>query len=471
MLACFCLYCLAESPRSDLPLLELDRSAIERILNGFNPQGEQLVELQRQLEALDSSEFLVRDRAMKDLLLRPVIPPDLMDEISKAGSTEVRLAVRRLRASHSPERIDLLLRSVYTAIDWRSIEGLCSEVLKTLPFAVHSSTRRLGEKAIASTAQKSDAAKLRTALSAKSPVIRRTAATVLADVVGEKAGDDLLPLTKDTDANVRLDAAIALGNVGRRESLGPLVKLLQHDVFAIRWKASEALVALTGQSHEYNPAAAIRTRKEAIERWRLWLQKNQDSASLTTPIVVPAEIVLFNGSDLTGWTAYREGKIDASDVWMVSGGNLNTIPKKSGDLRTNAAFEDYRLTLEFRMPSAAGDSGVGVCLQDANARRPVYLEVQLHPNNCGDLYVINGLQAWAAGQPVGFRAVKWKQSNERYQQWNKMEVIVAGGTARVAINGEMQNQADKLPAGASHVLLRNEGSKVEFREIILEPLE
>ena len=455
----------------DESLLELDDASIARILKGFRPEGEALVKLRRLLHDLDASEFLVRDHAMNKLLLYPVIPRTMLDELSTTGSTEVRLAVRRLRASQSPERIDLLLRSAYAAIERRTIRGKCGELLASLPFNVHKSTYRRGQTAIASTVEPSDSTTLRAALAARSPLIRRTAATILGDLSGVDAVDDLRPLLRDNDASVRLDVAIALGNLGRTESLLPLIDLLENEVFVIRWKASVALAGFVGESRGYNPAATRKAREASVRNWRTWLTQHASSVRLTTPIEVPAKVALFNGQDFTGWTPVGEEAADPNDVWEIRDGVLTAIPRKSGDLRTVAAFEDYRFNLSFRMPSVAGDSGVGVCLRDPSSNRPVYLEVQLHPGNCGDFYMINGFQAWAAGQPIGFRAVKWNESNERYQKWNQLEITVVSGSARVSVNGEVQNQADKLPAGASHVLLRNEGSMVEFRDVTLEPLE
>jgi hypothetical protein len=156
---------------------------------------------------------------------------------------------------------------------------------------------------------------------------------------------------------------------------------------------------------------------------------------------------------------------------VIRDGILESKAKQFGDLRTRDAFEDYRLALQWRMPKVSGDSGIGVALLDANSHTPAYLEVQLHPNNSGDIYVVGGMRAESRGEPIDSRAVKWLQSNEHYRQWNDMEIVVSGGDVTVAVNGEIQNHASQCPQAPSHILVRNEGSTVQFRNIILEPLE
>jgi len=100
-----------------------------------------------------------------------------------------------------------------------------------------------------------------------------------------------------------------------------------------------------------------------------------------------APILLFNGKDLSGWKTM--GK--APNGWKVVEGILsNDAHQEPGqhtsyaNLRTEREFEDFNLTLEFRVPTN-GNSGVYL--------RGIY-EVQVadsygrknDPHNCGALY-------------------------------------------------------------------------------------
>ncbi len=458
-------------------VLSLDRAAIRDLLIGFNPPPTERMALQRQLEGLDSPDYVVRQRAMATLLSVPIVPPSLLKQADSGGSTEVRLAVRRIRATQSPEKIDLLLRSAYAPILEYQIKGLCAEVIATLPFADRLATRRLGQSALAATVEPDDAKELRTMLSSDNPVVRQMSVTVLANLVGDDAIDDLLPMTNDADSRVRLEAATALGNLNRRDALTPLIRLLNDETFLIRWKARETLRALTDHAFDYVPAAPRAIREQAIERWQGWVADNHDKIKLVRPIHIPTQIRLFRECDFSGWTAVTDGHdgsaegADPSKTFEIHGDILSTRSKRTGDLRMLEAFADYRLRLEFRILTSGGDSGIGVALADASALNPPFLEVQLHPNSCGDLYVVNGMQATANGVPIDFRAAKMGPSNERYQQWNALEVTLFRGNIHVAVNGEPVNAAEGLPTKPSHVSIRNEGSRVDFRNIFLEPLE
>ena len=100
-----------------------------------------------------------------------------------------------------------------------------------------------------------------------------------------------------------------------------------------------------------------------------------------------APVSLFNGKDLSGWKTM--GK--APNGWKVANGILsNDAHQEPGrhvsyaNLRTEREFEDFNLTLEFRVPKN-GNSGVYL--------RGIY-EVQVadsygkknDPHNCGALY-------------------------------------------------------------------------------------
>ena len=63
---------------------------------------------------------------------------------------------------------------------------------------------------------------------------------------------------------------------------------------------------------------------------------------------------LFNGKDLTGWTAH------GTEKWFVEGGNLvceSGPDKQYGYLSTTQSYKNFELTLQFKQ-EANGNSGV-----------------------------------------------------------------------------------------------------------------
>ena len=128
----------------------------------------------------------------------------------------------------------------------------------------------------------------------------------------------------------------------------------------------------------------------------------------------------------------------------------------------------FELELEYRLPGGIGDSGVGVL---AGKFGDGYLEVQLIHGKSGDLYRIGDIDIEnTEGQPLGFRAQKLEDSNELVGVWNKMRLRVVDGAVEVSINDVVQNRALKGPKRPSSIVLRNEKSRAEFRNMILKKL-
>lgn len=103
---------------------------------------------------------------------------------------------------------------------------------------------------------------------------------------------------------------------------------------------------------------------------------------------------------------------------------------------------------------------------------PRCLEIQIINGNAGDLYPIGGFQGkGSSGVPLKFREGRIAEPKVKADGWNRMEVKVLGGTVEVSINGKVVNRAKDCPQEAGMVTLRNEGSRVEFRRLLLLPLD
>jgi lysophospholipase L1-like esterase len=166
----------------------------------------------------------------------------------------------------------------------------------------------------------------------------------------------------------------------------------------------------------------------------------------------PGSKSLFNGKDLTGW-GYRDksgawesfdGKEQSSDGrYAAIGGRLvvKTPPEYSRitQLWTAQAFpESFELKLEFRATPNA-DSGIFI-------RGP-----QLQ---CRD-YVLAG---------------PWKNlPNYRPQDWNEVVVTVRDGVARCTCNGDVLDEAFKVPA-TGPIGLEGDRGQMEYRRIRIREL-
>ena len=175
----------------------------------------------------------------------------------------------------------------------------------------------------------------------------------------------------------------------------------------------------------------------------------------------PGFVSLFNGKDLTGW-CFREktdknatqagaviasfdGKTESSDGrYTAKDGVLavsfpDEMDKLTGQIYTVAEFpKNFVLKLEFRA-SVNADSGIFI-------RKP-----QLQ---CRD-YLVAG----------PYKELK----KYKAQEWNQIEVTVKDSVAHCTCNGEVLEDALKLPA-TGPIGLEGDRGKMEYRHIQLKEL-
>ena len=180
-------------------------------------------------------------------------------------------------------------------------------------------------------------------------------------------------------------------------------------------------------------------------------------------------IELFNGVDLTGWKLVNPGKING---WKVKDGELvNETPKKTfdafapyGNLRTERAFGDSKLTIEFNVPPG-GNSGIYV--RGAYEAQVVDRESRMQ-----------GLQGVGA---IFSRVKPTKNAGKPGGQWQSYEITIVDRHATVVLNGEkvIDNQpvigntngafqADVTRPGPLH--LQGDHTSVRYRNIVLYPV-
>lgn len=166
-------------------------------------------------------------------------------------------------------------------------------------------------------------------------------------------------------------------------------------------------------------------------------------------------VSLFNGKDLTGWcyregekadakiTANFDGKKEASDGrFSAQDGVLVVHPKTPRQMQkifTSREFpKNFVLRLEFRAEANA-DSGIYV-------RGP-----QLQ---CRD---------YAVAGPDKYKGLK----KYRPQDWNQIEIVVKDGVARCTCNGELLEEAMKVPA-TGPIGVEGDRGQMEYRRIRIQ---
>jgi hypothetical protein len=194
---------------------------------------------------------------------------------------------------------------------------------------------------------------------------------------------------------------------------------------------------------------------------------------------------LFNGRDLAGWSVYRfKPSSGLPPTWAVKDGLLVCTGQPLGYLATIEEFDDYMVVVEYRFPAGTekANSGVLIHCQKANRQWPHSVEVQMRAGRAGDLLPnpddsdrLPRLGADPARldpndkpkrrymrlEPAG------REAEKPVGEWNRLEVVCAGGDLRVTLNGRLVNQATGGDLTRGRIALQGEETPVEFRRVEL----
>ena len=182
--------------------------------------------------------------------------------------------------------------------------------------------------------------------------------------------------------------------------------------------------------------------------------------ALASPVVAQEAHSIFNGENLEGWT------IHGTELWYVEDGELvceSGPDAEYGYLRTNAMYDDFELTLEFKQ-EADGNSGVffrstidGVRISGWQA------EVAPPGLYSGGIYESYG-RGWLVRPEPALDAVL------RMGDWNEMTIRVVGNRVTTWINGtQMIDLTDEeIGQRRGHIALQihdGGGIKVRWRNL------
>lgn len=204
-----------------------------------------------------------------------------------------------------------------------------------------------------------------------------------------------------------------------------------------------------------------------------------------------SSIELFNGKDLTGWHAdvpEMDTNSKATNPFIVRNGMLVSLGTPGGHLITDKEFENYRLQVEYRFPSVAGNSGVLVHTSTPRALYQMFpksIEVQLEHGNAGDFWCIvqditvpdmekrrGPKEKWGTTEGKERRIINLTDNSEKpIGEWNTMVIECVKDTVKVWENGDLVNYGYNATAQKGKLALQSEGSEVEFRKLELTPIK
>jgi hypothetical protein len=199
---------------------------------------------------------------------------------------------------------------------------------------------------------------------------------------------------------------------------------------------------------------------------------------------------LFNGKDLSGWhidVPEMDTNSAAINPFIVRNGLLVSLGTPQGHLITDADYENFRLTLEYRFAGEPGNCGA---LVFASTPRSLYkmfpksIEVQMMHKNAGDFWCIvedievpdmesrrGPKEKWGITEGKERRIKNLTDNSEKpLGEWNSMTIECIGNTINVWVNGDNVNKGFNATASKGHIALQAEGSEVEFRKVELTDL-
>lgn len=189
---------------------------------------------------------------------------------------------------------------------------------------------------------------------------------------------------------------------------------------------------------------------------------------------------LFNGKNLDGWTIYTDDStINPNAFFYVKDGVIETVGVPLGYLRTIKEYSNYRLHVEWRYIEEPTNSGIFLHTSGPDVIFPNHFQGQLKHENAGD-FIVQGVGLNATVRDSIYYSTpddrpvvsKENPSNEKPAgEWNSYDVICKGNTIELSVNGLHQNTATNCSITKGGIGLQAEGSKIQFRNLWIEPIE
>jgi len=188
---------------------------------------------------------------------------------------------------------------------------------------------------------------------------------------------------------------------------------------------------------------------------------------------------LFNGENLDGWVIVCEDEsIDPEAFFYVKDGMIETPGVPLGYARTEQEFSNYKLHVEWRYPEEPVNSGVMLHVTGPDMIWVSHYQGQLKYLNAGD-FIVHGVNNHATLRDTTYISTedvkplipKMHPTNENPAgEWNSYDIVCSGNTIELYVNGLLQNVATKCTFDRGAIGLQAEGSKIQFRNLYVQPL-
>ncbi|MGG7664923.1 3-keto-disaccharide hydrolase [Dyadobacter sp. BHUBP1] len=219
--------------------------------------------------------------------------------------------------------------------------------------------------------------------------------------------------------------------------------------------------------------------------------------SLALPLAITSQYAysqtkaLFNGKDLKGWhidVPEMDKDPKAVNPFLVRNGLLVSLGTPGGHLITDAQYENFRFTYQYRFAGKPGNCGALVFVskpRDLYDMFPKSIEIQMMHLNAGDFWCIQEditvpdmekrrgpKEKWGVNGDKLRRIPNLTDGTEKpLGEWNSMVIECVKNSIKVWLNGVLVNYGYDATASKGQIALQSEGSEVEFKDIKLTPIK
>lgn len=195
-------------------------------------------------------------------------------------------------------------------------------------------------------------------------------------------------------------------------------------------------------------------------------------------------IALFDGKSLAGWSHVLVEPVPMESVWSVVDGVIVCKGEPLGYLQTEASYQDYTLTFEWRWAPGTEPGNSGVLLRIAGEPAtfmPKCVEAQLKHGSAGDIWAFFG--ANVDGDAERLREITGNEKLGDFKgygnitdaekppgEWNRYEITVSGETLALKVNDILVNEAHGLDVVSGPIGFQSEGGEIHFRNLEIKPL-
>ena len=310
---------------------------IRLALELLDPQHPKNLELAKQvdklIDQLGSPEYLVRENASSRLKSMINLPMAALAKASRSPQPEVAYRAKfilKFGETRDPQKTSVqVIKSACQVIVSKQIRGLFVVLMNALENFPEAWTNQIVQKALVTTAEKTDEARLRNAMKSEKHLLRSAGTLTLLALLESQVNEELKQFLKEEqDERVRIELARAFANRGQRHSVPTLVELLNAQDVNIRVQANQTIKSLTGQRFGFVAYSKLKEREAKIKQWRDWVSESLPKAELNFPLTNSAlsvgrilyadyKLAEIVEVDLNGKELWR--KKDITGAWNTQG--------------------------------------------------------------------------------------------------------------------------------------------------------